>query len=283
MSSSNDKRARHKEFKNQKRAAAYAAYRRQRMIRIGGVLLFIVVLAVAIGSSLGGDEKPSGDNPGASSTPTPTATPTAADSSGEVACGGTRPDPAAPQEYDKAKDVLKEGVDYTAVVSTSCGDIELDLLEDDAPETVNSFVFLAQEGYFDGLLWHRIERNFVIQTGDPNGLNGVPPDDPGYAIQDELPGKSSVYKLGTVAMANSGPNTGGSQWFIITHDVAKEDGKPKPAGLPKDYAIFGQVDAASFGVLLKLNELQTQGGSDPALASMPVNPAFINSIKIIEN
>ena len=283
MSSSNDKRARHKEFKNQKRAAAYAAYRRQRAIRIGGVLLFIVVLAVAIGTSLGGDEEPSDGNPGASSTPTPTATPTAADTSGEVACGGTRPDPADPQQYDKAKDVLKEGVDYTAVISTSCGDIELDLLEKDAPETVNNFVFLAQEGYFDGLLWHRIERDFVIQTGDPNGLNGVPPDDPGYAIRDELPGKSSVYKLGTVAMAKSGPGTGGSQWFIITHDVAKKDGKPKPAGLPKDYAIFGQVDAASFDVLLKLDNLQTQGGADSTLASMPVNPAFINSIEILEN
>lgn len=284
MSSRNEKRARQKDFKNQKRAEAYAAYRRRRAIRIGGVLLFIVVLAVAIGTSLGGDEKPSGgNNPGTSSTPTPTATPTAADTSGEVACGGTRPDPAAPQQYDKAKDVLKGGVDYTAVISTSCGDIKLDLLEDDAPETVNSFVFLAQEGYFDGLLWHRVERNFVIQTGDPNGLNGVPPDDPGYAIQDELPGKSSVYKLGTVAMANSGPGTGGSQWFIITHDVAKEDGKPKPAGLPKDYAIFGQVDAASFDVLLLLNNLETQGGSDPTLASMPINPAFINSIEIIEN
>ena len=284
MSSQNEKRARHKELKNQKRAAAYAAYRRQRMIRIGGVLLFIVVLAVAIGTSLGGDDEPSGGNdPGAASTPSPTASPTAADTSGEVACGGTRPDPAASQQYAKAKDVLKDGVDYTAVISTSCGDIELDLLEDDTRDTVNNFVFLAQEGYFDGLLWHRIERNFVIQTGDPNGLNGVPPDGPGYAIQDELPGKSSEYVLGTVAMAKAEPNTGGSQWFIITHDVAKEGGQPKPAGLPKDYAIFGQVDAASFEVLLKLNNLEIQGGSDSTLASMPVTPAFINAIEIIEN
>lgn len=282
MSSRNEKRARQKEFRDQKRAAEWAAYRRQRFIRVVGVLLFVVVLAVAIGTSLGGDEEPDDANPAASPAATPSDEPTGADTSGEVACGGERPAPADSQQYDKPKDVLKDGVDYSAVISTSCGDITLDLLEDEAEETVNNFVFLAQEGYFDGLLWHRIERNFVIQTGDPNGLNGVPPDGPGYSIPDELPDQSSEYVLGTLAMANSGPDTGGSQIFIITHGVGK-DGKIEPAGLPKAYSIFGQVDEASFDVLGLLDELKTQGGEDPTTASMPVNPAFINSIEIIEN
>ncbi|MPZ69893.1 MAG: peptidylprolyl isomerase [Actinobacteria bacterium] len=253
-------------------------------MRIAGVLLFVVVLAVAIGTSLGGDDEPDdGANPAATPTaPDPSAAPTEADTSGEVACGGERPEPADSQQYNKPKQVLKKGVDYSAVISTSCGDITLDLLEEEAEETVNNFVFLAQEGYFDGLIWHRVERNFVIQTGDPNGLNGVPPDGPGYAIKDELPGKSSEYVLGTLAMANSGPDTGGSQIFIITHGVGK-DGEIEPAGLPKAYAIFGQVDEASFEVLGLLDELKTQGGEDQTSASMPINPAFINSIEIIEN
>ena len=231
MSSRNEKRARQKEFRDQKRAAAWAAYRRQRFIRIAGVLLFVVVLAVAIGTSLGGNEEPDdGGNPAASPSAEPSVSPTSADTSGEVACGGERPEPSDSGQYKKPKEVLKEGVDYSALISTSCGDITLDLLEGDAPETVNNFVFLAQEGYFDGLIWHRVERNFVIQTGDPNGLNGVPPDGPGYSIKDELPGKSSEYILGTLAMANSGQDTGGSQIFIITHGVGK-DGEIEPAGL----------------------------------------------------
>ncbi len=282
MSSRNEKRARQKEFRDQKRAAEWAAYRRQRFIRIAGVLLFVVVLAVAIGTSLGGDDEPDA-NPAASPTaPEPSVSPTSADTSAEVACGGERPDPSESGQYKKPKQVLKEGVDYSAVISTSCGDITLDLLEEDAQETVNNFVFLAQEGYFDGLIWHRVERNFVIQTGDPNGLNGVPPDGPGYSIKDELPGQSSEYVLGTLAMANSGADTGGSQIFIITHGVGK-DGEVEPAGLPKAYSIFGQVDEASFEVLRLLDELKTQGGDDPTTASMPINPAFINSIEIIEN
>ncbi len=273
----NEKRARHKELKNQKRAEAYAAYRRQRLYRIVGVVAFIAVLAVAIGSSLGGGNSNSDNSPGAQPTnePTPDATPTQADTSGEVACGGDRPAEANSQQYKKPKQVLKEGVDYQAVISTSCGDIKVDLFEDTAPETVNSFVFLAQEGYFDGLIWHRVERNFVIQAGDPNGLNGTPPDGPGYSIPDELPKKSNQYVFGTLAMANAGPDTGGSQFFIITHDG-------EPAGLPKQYSIYGQATDSSFEVLKKLNELETQGGADSPTASTPISPAFINSIKIIE-
>jgi cyclophilin family peptidyl-prolyl cis-trans isomerase len=284
----NDKRARHKQFQAEKRAQAWAAYRRRRALRIGGVLLFVILLAVAIGTSLGGDDKPKPPVVAASSTPTPTPVPTdRADTSGEVACPdiskGERPTEFHTEQYKKAKEVLKEGVDYSAVIRTSCGDILIDLAEDTAPITVNNFVFLAKKKFFDGMIWHRVESNFVIQAGDPNGLNGTPPDGPGYAIKDELPEDANEYKWGTLAMANSGPDSGGSQFFIITHSTQSEGVPDEPAGLPASYSIFGQVDPESYPVLDLLDALPTQQGDDPTVASMPTTPAFIYSIKIIEN
>lgn len=138
-----------------------------------------------------------------------------------------RPDsfPAAPP------DCLEDGVDYGAVVTTSEGEFTIDLLEEDAPITVNNFVVLARHGWFDGDDFHRIVPGFVNQAGDPVG---TPPGTggPGYEIPDELPASVADYVPGTVAMANRGPNTGGSQWFVCI------DCSQLPTA---GYSLFGQV------------------------------------------
>jgi peptidylprolyl isomerase len=180
---------------------------------------------------------------------------------------------------------LKRGVDYGAVIRTSCGDIRLDLLESAAPVAVNNFIFLARRGFYNGLTWHRVERNSVIQAGDPNGQNGTPPDGPGYTIADSLPAKARMYVYGVVGLANSGrPGTGGSQFFIVVHDLKGAlKGHAQPAGYAPLYTIFGRVDKASYGTLERISKQQTKGGVDPVLAVEPKVPIYIDSITITEH
>lgn len=127
-------------------------------------------------------------------------------------------------------------VDYTATVVTDAGTIEVDLFEDDAPLTVNNFVYLARYRYFDGLDFHRVIPDFVLQGGDPNndGTGG-----PGYQFEDELP-QPEDYKAGSLAMANSGPNTNGGQFFIVT---SAEGAKTlvDAVGGTANYSLFGEV------------------------------------------
>src|SRR5205807_10488246 len=119
---------------------------------------------------------------------------------------------------------------YRALITTEKGDIELALDPSRAPKTVNNFVFLAQEGYYDGLSFHRVVDDFVIQGGCPEGSGR---GGPGYRFEDEP--VQGEYIAGAVAMANSGPNTNGSQFFICS-----ADDRPK---LDKKYNLFGQVDS----------------------------------------
>ena len=116
---------------------------------------------------------------------------------------------------------------YTAIISTNKGDITLELFASEAPVTVNNFVFLAREGFYDGVIFHRVIRDFMIQTGDPTGTGT---GSAGYRFKDEAVTRS--YTKGIVAMANSGPNTNGSQFFIV---------HGSDAGLPPAFTIFGQV------------------------------------------
>ncbi|MDO5626781.1 MAG: peptidylprolyl isomerase [Mobilicoccus sp.] len=118
---------------------------------------------------------------------------------------------------------------YTATVTTDAGEFTVDLLADQAPATVNNFVFLARHHYYDGIIFHRVIPGFMNQTGDPQG-DGT--GGPGYTFDDELP-EAGAYEVGSVAMANRGPNTNGSQFFIVTGDAG--------VNLPPDYALFGQV------------------------------------------
>ena len=115
-----------------------------------------------------------------------------------------------------------------AVVKTNKGTIEIVLWADKAPLTVSNFVYLANQGFYNGLTFHRVEPGFVVQGGDPSG-NGT--GGPGYQFQDEL--VLGEYTEGTVAMANSGPNTNGSQFFINLLDNSHN--------LTKSYNLFGQV------------------------------------------
>ncbi len=116
---------------------------------------------------------------------------------------------------------------YHAIIKTNKGDIHLQLNPAEAPMTVNNFVALARDGYYDGVTFHRVVPSFVIQGGDPTGTGS---GSPGYKFQDESVRRP--YKAGTVAMANAGPNTNGSQFFICLENQPN---------LPPNYTIFGDT------------------------------------------
>jgi len=118
---------------------------------------------------------------------------------------------------------------YTATMETSMGSLVIALDPIAAPRTVNNFVYLAAQHYYDGVIFHRIISGFMCQGGDPDGSGR---GGPGYKFGDELP-KPGKYQIGSLAMANAGPNTNGSQFFIVSG--------PSGCGLPPLYSLFGQV------------------------------------------
>ena len=133
-------------------------------------------------------------------------------------------------EFSRAPEMcLEPGVDYGAVLTTDAGAVTVDLLEDKAPNTVNNFVFLARNRYYEGISFHRVIPGFMIQGGDPQGTGS---GGPGYTFADELPA-AGEYRVGSMAMANAGPDTNGSQFFIVTGDSG--------VSLPPSYALFGEV------------------------------------------
>jgi peptidyl-prolyl cis-trans isomerase B (cyclophilin B) len=144
------------------------------------------------------------------------------------------------------KQTVAEGEELTAVVETSCGTFEIALDTERAPVTTNSFVFLAEEGFYDDLTFHRIVPEFVIQGGDPEGTgNGGP----GYSVVEKPPANLS-YTKGTVAMAKSSaepPGTSGSQFFVVTG---------ADAGLPPEYALVGKV-SEGMNVVERIGRLGT--------------------------
>jgi cyclophilin family peptidyl-prolyl cis-trans isomerase len=131
-------------------------------------------------------------------------------------------------QFDSAPDLTidLDGT-YSATLHTTLGDVSVDFFAADAPLAVNSFLFLAGNGFYDGVIFHRVIPGFMIQGGDPTGTGR---GGPGYKFRDELEGPGK-YERGTLAMANSGPNTNGSQFFIMHKDY----------GLPHNYTIFGKV------------------------------------------
>ena len=118
---------------------------------------------------------------------------------------------------------------YTATLVTSRGEIVCDLFAKDAPNTVNNFVFLAREGFYDGTSFHRVINDFMIQGGDPAGTGR---GGPGYQFEDELKNNSRKHQVGSLSMANAGPNTNGSQFFITHIATDWLNGK---------HTVFGQV------------------------------------------
>jgi peptidyl-prolyl cis-trans isomerase B (cyclophilin B) len=133
-----------------------------------------------------------------------------------------------PKKYTAAEQVIDPAHRYIATIKTDRGDIVMALDPARAPKTVNNFVFLARDGFYDGLTFHRIVDDFVIQGGCPEGSGS---GGPGYRFEDEP--VQGEYEAGAVAMANSGPNTNGSQFFICTVDDRQK--------LTKSYNLFGQV------------------------------------------
>ncbi len=120
---------------------------------------------------------------------------------------------------------------YRAEIETDKGTIELELYPQHAPKTVNNFVFLAREGFYDGVTFHRVINNFMIQGGDPSGTGR---GGPGYKFEDETRGNPLRHERGVISMANAGPNTNGSQFFITHGPQPHLDGK---------HTVFGKVVA----------------------------------------
>lgn len=136
----------------------------------------------------------------------------------------------ASKRWDRAPEMaLDPKMDYYAILHTARGPIKVKLYSDEAPITVNNFVFLARQGYYDGTTFHRVIKNFMVQGGDPTGTGT---GGPGYRIKDEFHPKLRHNEAGILSMANAGPNTGGSQFFI-THG-------PTPH-LDQHHAVFGKV------------------------------------------
>jgi cyclophilin family peptidyl-prolyl cis-trans isomerase len=277
-----------------RRAERQQAQRRKRIVAgiVGAVIgVAAIVLGVAI---LGGDDVAQPQTSGTPSTaPTPTATsaPPSSSASGEpgipqrtgevvpqaqppatVACGGSVPDAfGEPKgQYDAAPKpgkILAVGATYTARIVTSCGTLELQLDAEGTPQTVASFVFLAREGYYDGLTFHRIIPGFMAQGGDPLGTGS---GGPGYAFADEIDPGRLFDETGQLAMANSGPGTNGSQFFI-TFGGAEATGHLN--GL---HTIFGQV-TSGLEVLDLIAAAST--GDD---AGTPAEAVYIESVRIDE-
>ena len=169
---------------------------------------------------------------------------------------------APAMQIDKSKS-------YTAAVETSLGTFKIQLLANETPNTVNNFVFLSKQNFYDGVIFHRIIKAFMIQTGDPTGTGS---GSPGYKFADELPPKHS-YESGIVAMANSGPNTNGSQFFVCTGSDSKSlDQSP-------NYTQFGKV-IEGMDIVQKIASVQVV--SNGREVSNPVTPPVITHITITE-
>lgn len=149
----------------------------------------------------------------------------------------------------------------TAIFNTSMGDFEVKLATDKAPKTTANFIKLAEKGFYDGLVFHRVIDDFMIQGGDPNG-NGT--GGPGYTIDDEFSSSLLHDGPGVISMANRGPNTGGSQFFITLRDCKWLDGK---------HAVFGKV-TKGMEVVYKIGKVKTDA------QDKPVEPVVIKKITI---
>ncbi len=154
---------------------------------------------------------------------------------------------------------------YSAVMKTTAGDIEISLNAKQTPITVNNFVFLAKDGFYDNVIFHRVIKGFMIQGGDPTGTGS---GNPGYRFEDEP--FEGEYARGTIAMANAGPNTNGSQFFIMHQDYP----------LDKDYVIFGKV-IKGLDVVDKIAGATVEANAYGEV-SVPVDPVKILSVEIIE-
>lgn len=157
----------------------------------------------------------------------------------------------------------QKGKNPVAVFTTSMGTFKAELFEDKVPVTAGNFIKLAESGFYNGVIFHRVISDFMIQGGDPTGTGS---GGPGYTIPDEFDPSLKHDSAGILSMANAGPNTGGSQFFITL--------KPTP-WLDGHHAVFGKV-IENFDVVDAIGKVQTTG------ADRPVNPVVIEKVEIIK-
>ncbi len=185
-----------------------------------------------------------------------------------TACGGEAPQLATPMTFAAPEDqALDPGAVVQATMVTSCGSIDIELDPGIAPDTVNSFVFLARSGYFDGTVSHRVVPGFVIQAGDPTATGR---EGPGYTIKDELPEVGFVYERGVLAMTNSGPDSTGSQFFIVLAD----------APLNPAFSYFGSV-VDGFETLDLISQIPL-GPNAFGEVSVPLETLYIEHVTVTE-
>jgi peptidyl-prolyl cis-trans isomerase B (cyclophilin B) len=265
-----NKRARDRQLA--KLAARRQAERRARQRRRSRIVAVVIVAALGLAVTgfavlAGGGKEEAG----------PTPSPGASPSAQHATCSTKVPEAAGEKKPTYAhppKMTIDPKATYTATMKTSCGTVEMELYPDVAPIGVNSFIFLADHGFYDGLTFHRIVKDFVIQGGDPNadGTGG-----PGYHFKNEISKQVTFGDAGVVAYANSGPDTNGSQFFITLG--------PQPslnATSDASYTIFGRV-TKGMNVVQKIGTFvdidPADGDQENANATQTV---YIDSITIDE-
>ena len=189
-------------------------------------------------------------------------------------CDATEPGELTQMQFEAAEQVLEADVDYHAIFCTGAGAIYIDLLEDDAPITVNNLLFLAQEGYYDGTTFHRVIPNFMAQGGDQTGTGT---GSPGYRFPDEFVDTLVFDTPGLLAMANSGPATNGSQFFITTAPT------PHLNGL---HTIYGRVVKGQENVMaIRLRDPQSDPEPGTTLENVIIvtDPSTIDSSYTVDD
>ncbi len=257
------KRQRKKEAAAARRQAMREAAERRRKRRIFTLAAITAIVVLGGGAFAFMTVRAPEQDTIAEGTPTPEADP----ATGDVACGGEVP-PAAGEEkatYEAPEDQnLQDDQAYLLRLETSCGTIDIALDHRRAPETANSIAFLARQGFYDGLTFHRVVPDFVLQGGDPQG-DGT--GGPGYKVE-EAPPENLTYTRGVVAMAKAGQEpagTSGSQFFIVTGDEAP---------LPAEFALLGEV-IEGMAVAEEIEALGTGDGP-------PSQTVYIEQAGIIE-
>ena len=234
--------------------------RKENFKRLGiGLMMAIVLVAVLVVCNLGG-----GDD-------TDQASGELSDTYQDyrekpTACGAPQPDSLQPMRFETFEPQgIVAGDVVTARVITSCGEVVMEL-DTDYPETVNSFVFLARQGFYDGSVFHRILEGFVVQGGDPSATGR---EDAGYEISDEFPPEDFQYTRGVVAMANAGKNTTGSQFFWMLDDAPF---------LNPQYNVLGRI-TEGLEVLDLISQIPTSL-SPTGEESLPREALYIESVEI---
>lgn len=256
-----DRRRRQKELRAARREAEKKAAGRKELVRrlgfafgLGGLVAVVFVVFGLTGRNT--DALP-GTYEGYRAQPT--------------ACGATPPPPERVMRFDgfEPQPDIDGARSVTAVITTSCGDIVVELDPVGYPDTVHSFVFLARQGFYDGTVFHRIVADFVVQGGDPDAIGT---GGPGYRIADEFPEEGFIYEEGVVAMANAGRRTTGSQFFI----VVGENGRV----LRPQFNILGRV-VEGFDVLEQITAVPTMARPGTREQSVPLETVYVESIEIV--